>query len=361
MLNYRNIAQAELSFSPKMNCFVGRNGEGKTNLLDAVCFLSFCKSVSNPIDSQNIRHGEDFFMLQGFYVRETGEEDEVYCGLKRNRKKSFKHNKKEYRRLSEHIGLVPLVLVTPSDTDLTAGGSSERRRFIDMAIVQYDRDYIRALTRYNKALQQRNAMLKMLNEGAPADEALLDLWDEIMAKEGTEIFEKRAAFVEAFTPVFQTFYDEIAGNRERVALRYVSHGQRGDLLQTIREGRQKDKAAGFSLHGIHKDDLEMSLEGFPIRREGSQGQTKTYLVAMKLAQFGFLSRAGNRTKPLLLLDDIFDKLDDSRVEQIVKIVSGGKFGQIFITDTNRARLNAILEKIGNDYTLFNVRQGTIQP
>lgn len=359
MLNYKNIAEAELAFSAKMNCFVGRNGEGKTNLLDAVYFLSFCKSANNPTDSQNIRHGEDFFVLQGFYEREGGEEEEVYCGLKRNHKKSFKHNKKEYRRLSEHIGLIPLVFVSPSDADLIMGGSGERRRFIDMVIVQYDRDYMDALTRYNKALQQRNAMLKMENGGGSADEALLDLWDEIMAKEGAKIFEKRAAFVERFAPVFQNLYEEISGSRERVALSYASHAQRGDLLQILRESRAKDKAAGFSLHGIHRDDLEMTLAGFPIRREGSQGQNKSYVIAMKLAQSVFLS-FGNRTKPLLLLDDIFDKLDAGRVEQIVKIVSGGSFGQIFITDTNRARLDAMLEKIGNDYMLFNVEQGAVK-
>lgn len=357
VINYKNIGQAELAFSSKINCFVGCNGAGKSNLLDAVYYLSFCKSASNPIDSQNIRHGQDFFMLQGFYKRETDEKDEVSCGLRRNRRKSFKRNKKEYRRLSEHIGLIPLVLVTPDDSCLITDGSSFRRRFIDMAIVQYDHEYLEALTRYNKALQQRNAMLKE----AEGDEDLMDVMEEIMAREGKEIFQQRAAFVEAFTPVFEEYYGEISGDREHVGLTYVSDALHGDLLQAMRENRQKDRIVGFSLKGIHKDDLEMTLGGFPIRHEGSQGQNKTYVIAMKLAQWDFLRHTGNGTKPLLLLDDIFDKLDTTRVEQIVKIVAGEKFGQIFITDTHRARQDNILGKTDNQYMLFNVEEGEIKP
>ena len=358
VLNYKNIAQAELEFSPKMNCFIGHNGVGKTNLLDAVYFLSFCKSATNAVDSQDIRHGEEFFMLQGEYERENGEPEVVYCGLKRRQKKSFKRNKKEYKRLSEHIGLIPLVLVTPADAALIAGGSEERRRFMDMVIVQYDHEYLEALTRYNKALQQRNVLLKQEEE---PDEELMRVWEEIMAQEGTTIYEKRKAYVEEFIPVFQDFYSRISQGKEEVGLQYVSHGQRGDLLEVIRRDRAKDRVMGYSLHGIHKDDLEMTLGGFPIKREGSQGQNKTYLIALKLAQFDFLRRTGSRTVPLLLLDDIFDKLDADRVEQIVKLVSGEQFGQIFVTDTNRDHLDRILEKMDNDYKLFYVEKGEVKP
>ena len=357
ILNYKNIAQAELSFSPKMNCFVGHNGEGKTNMLDAVYFLSFCKSAVNPVDSQCIRHGEEFFMLQGEYEHESGEPEEVYCGLKRRQKKRFKRNKKEYKRLSEHIGLIPMVLVSPADVELIAGGSEERRRFMDMVISQYDREYIDALLRYNKALQQRNVLLKQEEE---PDGELMQLWEEIMAREGEKIYRKRQAYIEEFVPVFQQFYRSISQEREQVNLHYVSHGQRGDLLETIRRDRMKDRIMGYSLHGVHKDELEMTLAGFPIKREGSQGQNKTFLIALKLAQFDFLRRTGSRTTPLLLLDDIFDKLDADRVEQIVKLVSGERFGQIFITDTNREHLDCILEKMNQEYRLFRVENGEVR-
>ena len=356
VLNYKNIAQAELTFSPKMNCFIGRNGEGKTNLLDAICFLSFCKSLTNPVDSQNIRHGEDFFVLQGEYERGDAEIEEVYCGLRRGQKKRFRRNKKEYRRLSEHIGLVPLVMVSPADGALIDGGSEERRKFVDMVVAQYDREYIEALSRYGKALQQRNALLRQESE---PDEALMGLWEEEMACAGTVVYEKRRACVEAFVPVFREFYHRISGGQEAAGLRYVSHGERGGLLDVIRDGRPKDRVMGYSLHGVHRDDLEMTLDGYPLRREGSQGQNKTYLVALKLAQFDFLRRRGSRTAPLLLLDDIFDKLDAGRVEQIVRLVSGEGFGQIFVTDTNREHLDRILAEAEGEgeYRLLQVAHG----
>ncbi len=357
VLNYKNIAQAELDFSPKINCFIGQNGEGKTNVLDAVYFLSFCKSSTNSVDSMNIRHEEEFFMLQGEYEHESGDLEEVYCGLKRKQKKRFKRNKKEYKRLSEHIGLIPLVLVSPADAELILGGSEERRRFMDMVIVQYDHDYLEALVRYNKALLQRNVLLKQEEE---PDAELMSLWEEMMAQEGTRIYQKRKEYIEEFIPVFQEFYARISQGKEKVGLHYVSHGQRGDLLEVIQRDRSKDRVMGYSLHGIHKDELEMTLGGFPIKREGSQGQNKTFLIALKLAQFDFLRRTGSRTAPLLLLDDIFDKLDAARVEQIVKLVAGEQFGQIFITDTNRDHLDGILKSMQHDYKLFHVEGGEIR-
>ncbi len=356
ILNYKNLEQAELSFSRKMNCIIGKNGMGKTNLLDAVYYLSFCKSATNPIDSQNIRHDQDFFVIQGFYETDTQEPEEVYCGLKRKQKKQFKRNKKEYTRLSDHIGFIPLVLVSPADSLLIAGGSEERRRFMDVVISQFDREYLEALIRYNKALMQRNTLLKSDIE---PEEELMAVWEEMMAAAGTVVYQKRKAFIDEFIPVFQSYYAYISQDREEVSLAYESHAAQGDLLQLIQESRQRDRIMGYSLKGVHKDDLVMQLGEFPIKREGSQGQNKTYLIALKLAQFEFLKRTGSQTTPLVLLDDIFDKLDASRVEQIVKLVAGDNFGQIFITDTNRDHLDKILKKIDGDYKLFEVEGGMV--
>ena len=356
ILNYKNLEQVELEFSPKMNCFIGQNGMGKTNLLDAVYYLSFCKSATNPIDSQNMMHDKDFFVIQGVYESESGDREEVYCGMKRRQKKVFKRNKKEYSRLSDHIGFIPLVMVSPADTELIAGGSEERRRFMDVVISQYDKEYLEALIRYNKALQQRNTLLKA--EAEP-DEELLTVWEEMMAMTGEVVYRKRCEFIDEFIPTFQTFYSHISQDKEVVNLSYESHAKHGSLLNQLKESRVRDRIMGYSLKGVHKDDLTMQLGEYPIKREGSQGQNKTYLIALKLAQFDFLRRTGSNTIPLLLLDDIFDKLDASRVEQIVKLVSGDRFGQIFITDTNRDHLDKIMQKIEGEYKVFGVVDGSV--
>ena len=356
ILNYKNLEQVELEFSPKMNCFIGQNGMGKTNLLDAVYYLSFCKSATNPIDSQNMMHDKDFFVIQGVYESESGDREEVYCGMKRRQKKVFKRNKKEYSRLSDHIGFIPLVMVSPADTELIAGGSEERRRFMDVVISQYDKEYLEALIRYNKALQQRNTLLKA--EAEP-DEELLAVWEEMMAMTGEVVYRKRCEFIDEFIPTFQTFYSHISQDKETVNLSYESHAKHGSLLNQLKESRVRDRIMGYSLKGVHKDDLTMQLGEYPIKREGSQGQNKTYLIALKLAQFDFLRRTGSNTIPLLLLDDIFDKLDASRVEQIVKLVSGDRFGQIFITDTNRDHLDKIMQKIEGEYKVFGVIDGSV--
>ena len=355
ILNYKNLEQVELSFSPKLNCFFGQNGMGKTNLLDAVYFLSFCKSAGNPIDSQNICHDADFFVIQGFYEAADGTPEEIYCGMKRRQKKQFKRNKKEYTRLSDHIGFLPLVMVSPADSELIAGGSDERRRFMDVVISQYDKEYLDALIRYNKALVQRNTLLK---SEQPVEEELFLVWEEMMAQAGEVVFRKREAFIREFIPIFQSFYSFISQDREKVGLSYDSHARDASLLEVLKESRARDQIMGYSLRGVHKDELNMLLGDFPIKREGSQGQNKTYLVALKLAQFDFLKRTGT-TVPLLLLDDIFDKLDASRVEHIIKLVAGDSFGQIFITDTNREHLDRILHKVGSDYKMFRVEQGTV--
>jgi DNA replication and repair protein RecF len=277
--------------------------------------------------------------------------------MKRGAKKVFKRDKKAYQRLSEHIGLIPIVLIAPADSYLIEGSSEERRRLMDVVIAQLDRTYIEALNRYNKALMQRNAMLK--NEDQEPDPDILALWEEQMAREGELIYAKRKDFVESLIPLFQQFYQTISGGHEEVSLSYTSHCQRGPLLEVIQRDRFKDRAVGYSLHGIHRDDLEITIDGHPMRREGSQGQHKTFVISLKLAQFDFLRRTNHQTTPLLLLDDIFDKLDAERVEQIVRLVAGDEFGQIFITDTNREHLDSILSRSSHDYKIFHVENGDI--
>ena len=282
--------------------------------------------------------------------------ENIYCGMKRGTKKHFKRNKKEYKRLSQHIGLIPLILVSPSDVSLIEGGSEERRKLMDVVISQYDHSYIEALANYNKALQQRNALLKM--EAEP-DPMLMELWEQQVAQNGEILFAKRQAFVSELVPIFQQIYQHISGNQEKVDLQYSSHCTRGPLLEVIQRDRFKDRAVGYSLHGVHRDDLEFLLGDYQMKREGSQGQNKTFVIALKLAQFSFLQRTVSNTTPLLLLDDIFDKLDAQRVEAIVQLVSGDNFGQIFITDTNRDHLDQILRRLNGDYKLFYVENGEI--
>ncbi len=356
IINYKNIKGANLDLSPKINCLIGHNGMGKTNFLDAIYYLSFCRSTNLPIDSQIITHDENFFMLEGNYENDNGDVENIYCGMKRGTKKHFKRNKKEYKRLSQHIGLIPLILVSPSDVSLIEGGSEERRKLMDVVISQYDHSYIEALANYNKALQQRNALLKM--EAEP-DPMLMELWEQQMAQNGEILFAKRQAFVCELVPIFQQIYQHISGNQEKVDLQYSSHCTRGPLLEVIQRDRFKDRAVGYSLHGVHRDDLEFLLRDYQMKREGSQGQNKTFVIALKLAQFSFLQRTVSNTTPLLLLDDIFDKLDAQRVEAIVQLVSGDNFGQIFITDTNRDHLDQILRRLNGDYKLFYVENGEI--
>ncbi|MGM9779008.1 MAG: DNA replication/repair protein RecF, partial [Prevotella sp.] len=343
ILNYKNIGEVTLDFSPKVNCFIGHNGVGKTNVLDAIHYLSFCRSSISNTDSQVIRHGEEFFMLEGRYATDDADPEIVYCGMKRGTKKHFKRNGKEYRRLSEHIGLIPIVMVAPADNMIIDGQSEERRRLMDMVISQFDHAYIDHLARYTKALQQRNSLLRQDEE---PDASLLDVLEEQMGYEGECVFAAREAFVNELIPVFQRYYEAISGGREEVGISYESHCRRGPLCEVIRRDRFKDRAVGYSLHGVHRDDLAFTLGAHQMKREGSQGQNKTFAVALKLAQFDFLKRTASRTTPLLLLDDIFDKLDSYRVERIVEIVSSSSFGQIFVTDTNRDHLDKILARSG---------------
>ena len=328
---------------------------GKTNLIDAIYYLSFCKSALSFADVSNIMHDAPFFMINGYYTSDSGISDEISCGLKRGEKKQFKRNKKNYERLSDHIGTVPLVMISPADNELIAGGSDERRRFMDVVISQYDKEYLSALIRYNRALQQRNAMLRGDSE---PDSEILSLIEEMMLVEASVIVDGRNRFVQELTPIFNEFYTYIAGDNENVALHYRTDSKDNDLCELLRKSRSHDRRLGYTTKGVHRDELVMQLGGYPIKKEGSQGQNKSFLVSLKLAQFDFLRRKGGET-PLLLLDDIFDKLDSQRVEKIINLVAGNKFGQIFITDVNREHIDNILERIQGEYKLFIVSNGNI--
>lgn len=354
--DYRNITQADMEFSSGLNCFVGQNGMGKTNLLDAIYCLSFCKSSLAQSDALTIRHGADCFQLSGTYVRPDGDRTVIGCMSRAKGRKQMTRDRKEYQRFSDHIGYIPLVMLTPLDTELILGGSDSRRRFMDMVISQYDRDYLHKLIAYGKALQQRNALLKM--ESAPDPEMLL-MWEQVMADNGQVIYERRKELIDRIVPIFNEMYPAIAGQEESVSLSYVSHGQRGSLLDQLAESRVRDRAAGFSLCGIHKDELEMQLGDYPVRKEGSQGQNKTYLTALMLSQYRLLSDVCGK-KPLLLLDDIFDRLDSRRVRNILTLVSDRKrFGQVFITDVDRNHTENLLESLGCECRTFTVENGTV--
>lgn len=353
-MNYKNLNEVDLTFSPKINCFLGDNGMGKTNLLDAVYYLSFCKSHSNPIDSQVINHDADICMIQGKYEFATGGEEEISCALKRRQKKQFKRNKKQYDKLSNHIGFIPLVMISPSDNQLIMGGSEERRLFMDVAISQFDKPYLQSLVRYNNSLQQRNALLKQDN----VDVSLLELWEEVMIEEGEAIFEKRSLFIEELVPIFNAFYATISQSKETVSLTYSSQLMDSDFKERLLVARQRDMILGHTTVGIHRDELEMLIDEYPIKKDGSQGQKKTFFVSLKLAQFHFLANKSSTT-PILVLDDIFDRLDETRVKEIIQLVSGDDFGQIFISDTNRQSLDRILKLFQNKYHLYSVRDGEV--
>lgn len=370
ILNFKNIREATLRFSDKLNCFIGLNGQGKTNILDAVYYLSFTKSAYNIIDSQNITHGENMAMVQGVYSDyqddTTAEDIVISCGIKRGQKKQFRRGKKDYARMIDHIGLIPLVMVSPQDGELISDGSDERRRFMDGVISQYNRLYLEHLTRYNVLLKQRNALLKQY-EDTPADSLPTDLFEVIevqMVEHANYIFGERSRFIERFMPYFQKVYTAVTGETrsagEEAVLTYVSQLQDRDLQETYARARTRDLILGWTSQGIHKDELEMLLGEYPLKRVGSQGQQKTFLLAMKLGQALCLGEWGGAMsgKPILLLDDIFDKLDSDRVERIVQLVGSEQFGQIFITDTDRQHLVTILQN-QQQFSVFHVRNGEV--
>ncbi|MFP4060308.1 MAG: DNA replication/repair protein RecF [Bacteroidota bacterium] len=358
VVNFKNYDEAEIDLSPNINCFTGANGVGKTNLLDAVYYLSLCKSFFNPIDSQNISHGKDFFVIEGHFERE-GEKENIYCGVKRGRKKVFKRNKNDYDRLSDHVGLLPVVMISPADSVLIEGGSEERRKFVNGVISQYDKLYLENVIRYNNALAQRNKLLKEIDNREGFDEQLLEVWNEQLVPLGESIFNYRDDFVKKLIPFFQEYYQIISGNDEVVSLGYQSHLQENNFGSLLKSSLRKDMILQYTTRGIHKDDLSMFLEEHPIKKTGSQGQRKTYLVALKLAKFTFIQHV-TRLNPVLLLDDIFDKFDESRVKQIIRLVAEERFGQIFITDTHTDRMKVVLEELNSDYKLFVIEKNQVR-
>lgn len=352
IINFKNIREADLTFADKLNCFVGLNGQGKTNLLDAIYYLSFTKSAFNTIDSQNILHDAEFAMIQGVYSADSDQDEtmQVTCGIRRGQKKQFRCGKKDYQRMLDHIGRIPLVMVSPEDSQLIAEGSDERRRFMDVVIGQTDRSYLEHLNQYNALVKQRNALLKQYGDSDQRSipDELFEVIEMQMVPHAMYIFAQRKAFVEAFVPLFAALYKTIAEVEEMPQLTYRSQLFDRELGEALQRTRQRDLILGWTSQGVHKDELEMQLGDYPLRRVGSQGQQKTYLIAMKLAQALYLSSeqsAVSSRKPILLLDDIFDKLDATRVARIVNLVRGEQFGQIFLTDTDRQHLTDIVRPI----------------
>ena len=352
ILNYRNIREASLEFSSKLNCFVGLNGQGKTNVLDAIYLLSFTKSAYTSQDSLNITHGEDMAMVQGVYDEFT-----ISCGLRRGVKKQFRKDKKDYPRLLDHIGLIPLVMVCPADHQLIEEGSDERRRFMDVVIGQRNRKYLDCLANYNALLKQRNALLKQYADAATPPDDLLEVLEWQMVEPAEYIFRARTEFFSEFEPYFAEVYKVISGSAETPALHYISQLQNRELREAYIKTRQRDLILGWTSQGPHKDDLDMRLGEWPLKQVGSQGQQRTFVLAMKLAQALYLADTTGEA-PILLLDDIFDRLDSERVERIVAMVQGEQFGQIFITDTDRQHLTEIIQP-GPDAKIFHVENGQI--
>lgn len=356
VLNFRNHTEAGLELGPEVNCFVGPNGVGKTNLLDAVHYLSLGKSYFEAVDMHNILQGEDLFMVQGVMHIGTGEET-ILCSVRRGQRKVLKRDRKEYDRLADHVGRYPVVMITPYDGSLVLEGSEVRRRFLDGLIAQFDKMYLEALIRYNRALAQRNAMLKRFAETGGGSLAQLEPWDEQLIGHGTTVFDVRRAFMDELVPLLESHYQGISAGPETVALAYRSALLDTPLRELLEMAWERDRAAQYTTVGIHKDDLEFTIDGRPLKRYGSQGQQKTYLIALKLAQFDLThTRSGRR--PILLLDDIFDKIDPQRMRHLLKLLSGRRFGQVLITDTDAVRLHQALDGLDElDVRFFHLTHG----
>lgn len=358
LINFKNYREEELSFCEKINCFVGDNGEGKTNLLDAIHYLSFCKSYFNPIDSQNILHDSDFFVIQGAFVKDESS-DTIYCAQKRNERKQFKLNKKEYSRFSDHIGLYPLVMISPADSSLITEGSEERRKYLDSVISQFNKIYLDDLINYNKALLQRNTLLKHFAENRRFDKASLEVWNKQLVVLGEKIYSVRSEFLDNFLPMFSEHFKFITGSRENVNIEYQSQLRDGDFSRMLEESIDKDRILQYTSVGIHKDDLCFTIDGFSLKRFGSQGQQKSFIIALKLAQFDYTKNIKG-FKPILLFDDIFDKLDNFRVEQLMKLVSNNSFGQVFVTDAHPERIETVFKDIKTGLKLFVIKKGSVE-
>ena len=352
LTNYKNFESLKFSFDTKIICFVGLNGVGKTNILDSIYHLSYTKSYFNPIPSQNIKHGETFFFISGKYMIHDKEEN-ILVSLKKGDKKIIKRNNKLYKKFSDHIGKIPLVLISPDDRNLIIEGSETRRKFIDGIISQTDKEYLNNLIDYNKTLKQRNALLKMFYDNSENIRKTIDIYDRQLSSDAQKIYDKRREFLNEFITIFKSRYKELSNDKENVEIKHSSDiSPDQNLYKLLKNSLEKDLRFQYTTKGIHKDDLNLSLDNFPIKKYGSQGQQKTFLIAMKLAQFDYLSKLDS--KPILLLDDIFDKLDDTRVKQIINLVNQEKFNQIFISDTNKTRSENIIKKVNKSYKIFEI-------
>ena len=357
IINFKNIPGAKLQFSPGVNCLLGMNGMGKSNLLDAIHLLSMARPMSTLTDSSLIKHGEELMLVKGDFLTDAGANDTISCGMNRGKRKSLKRNGKEYGKLSEHIGNYPIVISTPDDSRIVSGSGEERRKLMDMVISQADQTYLAALIRYNRALDNRN---KMLRAGVK-DPILYESIESTMEDAAALIHDARQNWVKEISPIVEEIYGRISAGREKTYIRYKSALNAASMKDVLNSHRAKDQVLGFTSAGVHRDDLESSLDGHSLRALGSQGQLKTFAVAFRLAIFRYLKKKKGVT-PLLLLDDIFDKLDAERVENIMKEVThADEFGQIFITDTNRKHLDDILAGISGPKTLINVEQGEFSP
>ena len=352
LINYKNFAVADFDFNPKINCFIGNNGVGKTNVLEAIYYLSFTKGYFNNIASQHIKHQQDFFVVEGNYQHQE-REFSIHCSLKKGLKKMVKKNGKLYEKLSEHIGTIPLVIISPYDSNLISEGSETRRKFMDSVISQSDATYLNNLLKYNKLVQQRNSLLKYFAANHTFDALNLTVYNEQILPLGEFIHQKRNDFLNEFTPIFKQRYFDISNGSESVNIWYKSQLNETPFKDLIQKNIQKDRIAQYTTQGIHKDDLLFSIGEYPVKKFGSQGQQKSFLIALKLAQFDFIKKQSGK-KPILLLDDIFDKLDDNRVTELVKLVNNNDFGQLFITDTHQERTENIIKKTKQEYQIFNL-------
>ena len=357
LTNFKNYDQVKLEFTPRINCFVGNNGVGKTNILDAIHYLSLTKSFFNNIDSVSIRHGEEFFIIQGLFLRDR-EEDNIFCSFHRQKQKVLKRNGKEYQRLSDHVGRYPVVMISPADSALISEGSEERRKFMNKIISQYNSEYLDSVLNYNKALQQRNRLLRDFNISTGFDEETLSIWDSQLFRYGSFAYSERNILIKEIIPVFQEYYSLVSDEKEKVKLRYRSDFSEGNFDEILKNVLNKDRQLEYTTVGLHKDDLIFEMNGHSVKSLGSQGQQKSYLVALKLAKFDYIKKKAGFA-PILLLDDIFDKFDAERVAQIIRLVGNHRFGQIFITDTHQDRLYEILCTLNTDYKLFRIGESGI--
>ena len=353
LLNYKNFERKVLEFKDKCNCFVGENGVGKTNILDAIYHLSLTKSYFGVPPSQNIKHGADYFMVEGHYTLKNKQKTSVLSSLKKGQKRVFKKDGKPYEKISQHIGKIPLVMISPYDQDLISAGSAPRRKFMDGLISQQDIIYLQDLLHYKKALLQRNALLKNFAVNRNFDAVHLEIYNEQLVHFGTNIHEKRKVFSEEFKMIFEKYYNTISDKKETVNLEYQSLLSQKKMAQILREHLQKDTILQYTSAGIHKDDLIFEIQEYPVKKFGSQGQQKSYLIALKLAKFEMLYQKSG-IQPIFLLDDIFDKLDENRVGKLIDLVHKDHFGQIFITDTHEKRTKNAIEKTEQSYKIFNL-------